>query len=174
MKFRLEGSSDEFEVELTQTAPGCVRALINGDEIEAGIASISPEDGVIQVGRQLKRVFSTRQRDSIWVAAGPAHFELIPVEPRSSRRAHGLATPEITAPMPGKVVKLPVTEGQPVNAGDVVVVLEAMKMETALYAESAAVVREIRVGIGQMVDHGAVLLVLNPAPSSGEAESPIH
>jgi len=110
------------------------------------------------------------------VAAGPAQFEFIPVESRSAQRARGLATPEITAPMPGKVVKLPVTEGQQVGAGDVLVVLEAMKMETALHAESAAMVKEIRASVGQMVDHGAVLLVLSPAssPSPGGAAAPAH
>jgi biotin carboxyl carrier protein len=72
------------------------------------------------------------------------------------------------------VVKLPVVEGQQVAAGDVLVVLEAMKMETALYAESAAVVKQIRAGVGQMVDHGTVLLLLSPAPSpsSGATASP--
>jgi len=74
------------------------------------------------------------------------------------------------------VVKLPVTEGQQVETGDVLVVLEAMKMETALHAESAAVVKQIRAGVGQMVDHGAVLLVLSPAPSPSPsgAASPAH
>jgi biotin carboxyl carrier protein len=78
--------------------------------------------------------------------------------------------------MPGKVVKLPVTEGQQVETGDVLVVLEAMKMETALRAESPATVRQIRVTLGQMVDHGAVLLELSPAASLSTAATgpPAH
>jgi biotin carboxyl carrier protein len=177
MKFRLAGYSDEFDVELTAAGGRSVRARINGDEeIMTVIEPAFAEGGIVRIGKRAARLFSTRLRGSIWVAAGPAQFEFIPVEARAARRAHGLATPEITAPMPGKVVKLPVTEGQQVEAGDVLVVLEAMKMETALHAESPAIVKQIRAGVGQMVDHGAVLLVLSPAPSPspGEAGSPTH
>jgi acetyl-CoA/propionyl-CoA carboxylase biotin carboxyl carrier protein len=75
--------------------------------------------------------------------------------------------------MPGKVVKVPVTEGQRVQPGDVLIVLEAMKMESPLLAESEAVVSQIFANVGQMVDHGAVLLVLGPVPlSSTETPSP--
>jgi acetyl/propionyl-CoA carboxylase alpha subunit len=166
MKFRLAGSPTEFEVELTTVGEQTARARINGEEIiVARIEPASTEGGIVRVGRRAARLFATRQRSSIWVAAGPAQFEFIPVEGRSGRRAHGLATPEITAPMPGKVVKLPVTEGQQVEAGEVLVVLEAMKMETALCAESAAIVKQIRTAVGQMVDHGAVMMILSPAPS---------
>jgi len=177
MKFKLAGYPEEFDVELTAIGGRSARARINGtEEIVAVIDSAFAESGIVRIGRRAMRVYSTRQRGSIWVTVGPAQFEFIPVEARSARRTHGLATPEITAPMPGKVVKLAVTEGQPIEAGDVLVVLEAMKMETALHAESAAVVKQIRVAVGQMVDHGAVLLVLSPAssPSPSEPALPAH
>jgi biotin carboxyl carrier protein len=45
-------------------------------------------------------------------------------------------------------------------------VLEAIKMETTLYAESGAVVKKVRAEPGAMVDHGTVLLELSPADSS--------
>jgi len=174
MKFKLAGFPDELEVELTPIDGHSSRALVNRHEDV--IATIEPavgEGGIVRIGRRAARIFSSRLGGSIWVAAGPAQFEFIPVLPANLRRAHGPATPEITAPMPGKVVKLLVTEGQPVAAGDVLVVLEAMKMETALRAEGAAVVKQIRTGVGQMVDHGTVLLVLSPAPSaSGSADQP--
>jgi biotin carboxyl carrier protein len=177
MKFRLAGSPNEFDVELTAIGPSSARARINGDEeIIAVIESESADQAIVRIGRRAARVFSARRGDSIWVAAGPAQFEFMPVEARSVRRAHGLANPEVTAPMPGKVVKLLVAEGQQVEAGDELAVLEAMKMETVLHAESAAVVKQIQVNVGQMVDHGAVLLVLSPAPSPspGGAGSPSH
>jgi biotin carboxyl carrier protein len=177
MKFRLAGYPGEFDVELTALGGGSARARIDGDEEVVTILDSTFGDArIVRSGRRVVRLFSARRRGSIWVTAGPAQFEFIPVETRSGRRHHGLATPEITAPMPGKVVKLPVTEGQQVDTGDVLVVLEAMKMETALHAESPALVKQIRVGVGQMVDHGAVLLLLSPAPSlsPSEAGPPTH
>ena len=165
MRFRLVGYPDEFEVELTASAEG-FQARINGGEEIAGVIQPTAAAGeVVRIGNRATRVFSARQRGSILVSAGPTQLEFIPVETGSARRMHGLATPEVIAPMPGKVVKVAVTEGQQVAAGDVLVVLEAMKMETALQAESAALVKEIRTFVGQMVDHGMVLLVLSPAPS---------
>jgi len=175
VKFRLAGSSDEFDVEVIAVAGRSTRVRVSGrEELVAVIESIFAGGEIVRIGRRAARVFSTRRRGSIWVAAGPAQFEFTPVEARGVRRAHGLATPEITAPMPGKVVKLPVTEGQQVEAGDELVVLEAMKMETALRAESKALVKQIQASVGQMVDHGAVLIVLSPVPSPlpGGADSP--
>jgi biotin carboxyl carrier protein len=176
MKFKLAGFPREFDVELAGIDDHSTRARINGDEEIVTVVESAAGVHIVRIGRRAVRVFSTRQRGSIWVSAGPAQFEFVPAEPRSTRRAHGLATPEITAPMPGKVVKLPVTEGQQVDSGDVLVVLEAMKMETALHAESPAIIKQIRTSVGQMVDHGAILLVLSsvPSPSGNETTSSPH
>jgi 3-methylcrotonyl-CoA carboxylase alpha subunit len=95
------------------------------------------------------------------------------VEGRTAHRAGGLTAPEVDAPMPGKVLKVLVAEGQPVAPGDPLIVLEAMKMETTLYAESAAMVAKICVVDGQMVDHGARLIELSPVATSAKPpESP--
>jgi acetyl/propionyl-CoA carboxylase alpha subunit len=177
MKFRVAGYPGESEVQLTKSGENSIRAQINGrEQIISIIESTSAGGAVVRIGKRAARLFSSRRRDSILVAAGPAQFEFVPLEARSARRVHGLATPEITAPMPGKVVKLPVREGQQVESGEILVVLEAMKMETALHAESPARVKQIQVSVGQMVDHGTVLLVLSPAPSpsSSVAESQAH
>jgi biotin carboxyl carrier protein len=171
MKFRQAGSPGEFEVELTPVSSGSVRARIDGEEIVTEFEPASAEGALVRIGRRAARIFSTHQRGSILVTVGPAQFEFIQVGTRTARRAHGLATPEITAPMPGKVVKLLVTEGQQVEAGEALVILEAMKMETALRAEGPGIIKQIRVEVGQMVDHGAALLVLSPAPPKDEAGS---
>ena len=91
--------------------------------------------------------------------------------PAARRRARGLAAAEITAPMPGKVLKVLVHDGDLVEAGQALVVIEAMKMETTLAAESAALVKHVRVEEGQTVDHGAVLIELSPPPASSGRES---
>ncbi|MGH7913332.1 MAG: acetyl-CoA carboxylase biotin carboxyl carrier protein subunit, partial [Candidatus Binataceae bacterium] len=73
-----------------------------------------------------------------------------------------------------KVLKVLVAEGRRVEPGDPLIVLEAMKMEMTLYAESPAIVAKICVAEGQMVDHGARMIVLSPAAISArplEAQS---
>ena len=66
----------------------------------------------------------------------------------------------LTAPMPGKIVKVLVSPGETVEAGRGVLVMEAMKMENELKAARAGVVQEIKVKEGQAVEMGALLLVI--------------
>lgn len=64
----------------------------------------------------------------------------------------------LTAPMQGTVVKSEVTEGARVEAGDIVVILEAMKMENPVKAHKSGVVKNLAVEAGSHVDKGAALL----------------
>lgn len=66
----------------------------------------------------------------------------------------------LIAPMPGKVIHIPVREGQTVKAGDGLVVVEAMKMENEFKATAAGTVKEVRVQVGQSVNAGDVLIVI--------------
>ena len=67
----------------------------------------------------------------------------------------------VTAPMPGTILDVKVSEGQPVNKGDVLVILEAMKMETEIVAPADGTVAQILVKAGDAVDTGAALVTLN-------------
>lgn len=69
----------------------------------------------------------------------------------------------LLAPMPGKVVRVPVRAGDQVRARQPLAVIEAMKMENELRATRAGLVSEIHVQEGQSVDAGALLLVVVPA-----------
>jgi biotin carboxyl carrier protein len=66
----------------------------------------------------------------------------------------------VTAPMPGKIVKLLVKPGDKVQARQGLVVVEAMKMENELRARAAGMVREVRVAEGASVEAGAILVIL--------------
>lgn len=66
----------------------------------------------------------------------------------------------VTAPLPGTVAKVVVTVGQAVKPGDVLVVLEAMKMENEIAATTAGTVKEIPVTEGTAVAAGDVLVVI--------------
>jgi acetyl-CoA/propionyl-CoA carboxylase biotin carboxyl carrier protein len=79
----------------------------------------------------------------------------------TSSKAHTAAGGNaLTAPMQGTIVKIAVEEGQQVEAGDLVVVLEAMKMEQPITAHKAGTVTGLAAEVGQTVTNGAVLLEL--------------
>jgi biotin carboxyl carrier protein len=168
MKFKRPGDAQQFEVEIIAREGKAVTARIDGVEVVAEVESLADGSTTIRIADRRTRIFGARTRNSILVAAGPASFEFVPVEGRAGAARHGLAAPEVTAPMPGKVLKILVAEGDSVDHGQALAVLEAMKMETTLYAESAATVKKILVSAGQMVDHGAVLIEFSPAPTPAD------
>jgi biotin carboxyl carrier protein len=67
--------------------------------------------------------------------------------------------------MPGAIVALPVAVGDEVQAGDVVAIIESMKLEMSVRAERAAVVTHIRFAVGQNFEKDAVLVQFAAARS---------
>ena len=67
----------------------------------------------------------------------------------------------VTAPMPGNILKVAVSVGQTVKEGDLLVVLEAMKMENEIFAPKAGTVAQVLVQKGSTVDTDATLVVLS-------------
>ena len=89
------------------------------------------------------------------VAAAPAPA------PAPAPAAAPAGATTVEAPMPGKILNIKVSEGQAVKFGEVVVIMEAMKMETEIVAPADATVSKILVKAGDSVDTGAALVALN-------------
>jgi len=79
---------------------------------------------------------------------------------RGSRSVRASSGDTLTSPMQGTIIKIAVTEGQQVSAGDTVVVLEAMKMEQPLTAHKDGAVTGLSVEVGQTVSAGAAICEL--------------
>ena len=94
------------------------------------------------------------------VAAAPAPAPAPAAAPAPKVAAPAGAT-TVEAPMPGKILNIKVSEGQAVKFGEVVVIMEAMKMETEIVAPADGTVSKILVKAGDSVDTGAALVALN-------------
>ncbi len=98
------------------------------------------------------------------VAIGPHHFDVEFKDPRQWKRsalaadAHGRAS--LTAAMPGKIVRILVSAGDEVTAGQGILVIEAMKMQNQLKSPRDGRVTAIEVHEGDSVNAGAVLAVI--------------
>lgn len=96
------------------------------------------------------------------VAAAPAPA---PAPAPAAAPAPAVAAPAgattVEAPMPGKILNIKVSEGQAVKFGEVVVIMESMKMETEIVAPADGTVSKILVKAGDSVDTGAALVALN-------------
>ena len=83
-----------------------------------------------------------------------------PKPPKKAGAVAGGAGETLIAPMQGTIVKVLVSEGDRVEAGDTICVLEAMKMENSILAHEAGVVEKLNVSAGQAVDTGAAIATI--------------
>ena len=120
------------------------------------------------VGSRSYEVSVARTADDVMtvhVDGVPVDVSVVPSRPswgKGAAAAHsgGEGPQRVTAPMPGKIVKLLVKPGDRVEPRQGLVVVEAMKMENELRARSAGTVSEVRVAEGSSVEAGAILVIL--------------
>ena len=169
MKFdiTLRAASESSEHHLELRAAGVGGVLVDGVAAEADWTEITP--GVYSIilgGRPYEAHVTTRPgaADSCRVQVGAREFVVEVRDPRArrNRESAGLheGPQELLAPMPGKIVKVLVSEQQQVEAGDGLVVIEAMKMQNELRAPRAGRVERIYVVEGAGVETGFKLLRL--------------
>ncbi len=85
-------------------------------------------------------------------------LKLLLPAPAAKPVAAGSAT--ISAPMPGKVLEVKVKAGDAVKSGDVLMILEAMKMQNEIMAPADGTISDVRVSAGQTVGTGDVMIVM--------------
>jgi glutaconyl-coA decarboxylase len=90
--------------------------------------------------------------------SAPAAAAPVASAPQAAAKEGNVA---VSAPMPGKILAVKAKEGDSVKAGDVLLVLEAMKMENDIVAPQDGVVASISVKVGDSVESGAKLVSLN-------------
>ena len=105
-------------------------------------------------GNVYEIVLEVIDKADIKTPAAPAAAPAAPVAPAAA----GATT--ITAPMPGTILKVNVANGQAVKKGDVLMVLEAMKMENEIMAPADGTVSSVNVNAGASVEAGSVLCTL--------------
>ena len=137
-RFRITAEGQESIVEVLYSGDGRIRALIDEEPLGAGIL-LGPEEVLISL-------------------RGETHTLRKPKPPAVDETGLGAdAAASLTAPMPGTVVKVLVEEGQEVEEGQLLLVLEAMKMEQPVSAPHAGVVHSLPFDEGSLVPGGAVL-----------------
>lgn len=94
-------------------------------------------------------------------AAVPVAAAPVAAAPAAAPAAANLAAGDpVKSPMPGNILKICVSQGQQVNEGDLLIVLEAMKMENEIVATKAGTIAQIAVSKGAVVETGTVLAVI--------------
>lgn len=141
------------------------RVLLDGRAVEARLEGRGPVRRLVR-GRASREFVTGLLEAGQWrLLAGGHRFEAAVLDPKAvtvrALARSGGAGPQagtLKAPMPGMVVRVLVAEGEAVEAGRGLVVLEAMKMENELRASGAGTVRKVFVAPGARVEKGASLV----------------
>lgn len=141
-----QGDGAPAPIEATLAVRGGARVAHVGNRVfDVVLDRAAPDHDVYASGRRgVARVESARLRAKASMSASDA----------------GAADGVLTSPMPGRVVKLLVKEGDEVAAGAPLCVVEAMKMENELSAGKAGVVQKVFVSAGDAVEGGAKLVLV--------------
>ncbi len=163
MKLEVRIGSRTRSVEIERRPSGLV-FRVDGRPVEADIAEISEGTYSVLIGRQAFQVqIETRAGQTKAHVAG-REFPAEVLDPRKWRRGAGALELEgrqqVTAPMPGKVVRVLTTAGQAVEAGQGLLVVEAMKMQNEIRAPKNGTLERLLVSEGQPVNAGEVLAVI--------------
>jgi len=149
-----------YRLAVARTSSDSYRVELDGTAVDVDVDRLNPVESRLTTGSQRHQVTSTRSTTSHLVEVdGTTH--------RISQDEAGL----VRAPAPAVVVAVRAAPGQDVEAGEVVAVLESMKMETPVRAPYAGRVREVLVAVNSQVDAGAALLRLDRAGEDSAAAS---
>lgn len=134
MKYVVKVAGKTFEVEIENIYARPVIARVDGQEFE-----ISPENGSVSASPVKKKDF-------------------VPAEPPRAVSNPGANTGELTAPLPGTVIEVFMKAGDTIETGQVVLIIEAMKMKNSIRSTRAGKIAEILVSPGQTVAHKQALV----------------
>jgi propionyl-CoA carboxylase alpha chain len=136
---------------------------VDGEPLEIDQVQAAP--GVVLLTTEgVTRHYRVDQVGTTVFVDGPDGWSTLVEQDRFPSTAGRLAEGSALAPMPGGVVRVAVDEGQTVESGQLLVVLEAMKMEHAIHATSAGTVTSVTVAEGDQVETGRVLVVVDTDP----------
>jgi biotin carboxyl carrier protein len=167
MRLNAEVEGERFSVEVRREGAR-VLAEVGGRRYELEAHGVGAGEYMLLSDGRVYECRVGRARDGgspLSVTVGAREYEVTLTDPKRLRgagvaHAHDSGRAQVTAPMPGKIVRVLVEAGQQVEAGQGVVVVEAMKMQNELKSPKGGAVAELRAEPGATVNAGDVLVVI--------------
>jgi len=168
MKYQLEVGGKKFEVEVGEISGGVAQVTVNDEPYEVKIENFAevagsslPPTAISAPAPAAPRPTATAPAAAPAASSRPAPAAPAAPAPASPSPAAAMAGTEVvTAPIPGLILDIKVAVGDSVAAGQVVAVMEAMKMENNLVSNVSGTVQEIRVQKGAEVSTGDVIMLI--------------
>jgi biotin carboxyl carrier protein len=157
----IDGKHYRLDINHTDGAWSC---RLDGRDFDVDAILARPDVLSLRIGNQAYEVKSERVANDLYLWVGSRRFAVEVRDPRSlrgrSRAGDDHGPRKIVAPMPGKVVRLLVGEGDEVEAGAGVAVVEAMKMQNEIKSPKKGTIQKILVSEGAAVNAGDVLAIV--------------
>lgn len=151
-KYQYTVEGVDYDVEVQSIEGNTAKVSVNGKPFEVEIKHS------VKVTSALKR---TPVVEHVAPSVATSPVEAAPVSsPKPAAAAVEPAGTKITAPLPGTITEVNVAVGDSVRQGDTVVVLEAMKMQNSIEADTAGTIKAVNVSKGDTVMEGTVLVVI--------------
>ena len=156
------GARRSVELARSGDEPSRVVATIDGRRVETDVLKISPGMySILLDGRSLEVRVETLA-DGLLLHTGGREYSVDIVDPRSWRRSRGgkidlAGRQQVSAPMAGKIVRVLIAQGQHVESGQGLLVVEAMKMQNEIRSTKSGTVERLLVQEGQPVNSGETL-----------------
>lgn len=159
---KLKRNNELIDVDAKQINGNLV-GQVNDNELTVTI--LSSEENTVKLlhNNEIKEAVYAQGRDKYYVQIDGKQYIFNKVEDEEDIIAGSGESEDIEniiPPMPGTIIKVNVVEGDKVNEGDAVIVVEAMKMETNLYTRITGTVTKVNAKEGDRVDSDTVLVVI--------------
>jgi len=156
----LKARGEEFEMLVTQSGPKTFTVTNSRESIDLVLEGTSKNTLVLINGNQRHSIQYFKYNDTITVFADSEAKVFDITKGYDLNEADESTGNDVMSPMPGIVKVLNVSSENEVKSGDVLVIIEAMKMEHSLTVSRDAIISDVLVGVGQQVEAGEMLLTL--------------
>jgi glutaconyl-CoA/methylmalonyl-CoA decarboxylase subunit gamma len=140
MHYSIKIGKQTFSVDIEDLNACPIMVMVDGEEVE-----VWPEEKGLSIKQPRLEKQSSPDSDEA------SHLPTEASQPAASSRA-------VKAPIPGVIIEINVTTGQSVNRGDLLCILEAMKMKNSIRAGRSGVIGSIPINVGDQVRHGQSLI----------------
>ncbi|NVJ22943.1 acetyl-CoA carboxylase biotin carboxylase subunit [Myxococcus sp. AM011] len=158
----LEDRNGQSKVTVRPVSPTLYEVSADGESLEVGVLGLADSVFDYSVAGARGRARYLRSGDSLWLDSGVGARRLTDVTFRPPKSTEGAGTGRLLAPMDGRILRVDAKPGDKVKPGDVLLVLEAMKMEFQLAADISGVVEAVNASVGGQVSAKQLLVVLTP------------
>ncbi|MEM9952106.1 MAG: acetyl-CoA carboxylase biotin carboxyl carrier protein subunit [Chloroflexota bacterium] len=157
MQLSYSHNGEKITLRLDKQADGSYSAIINDETFHFQATQLRQGTWLIDLNGQRHTVHTAQEGDQRYAQVDGVQYQLEKASRRRRNNQSAGSGGDLTSEMPGQVIDVRVAEGDTVSSGDVLLVLEAMKMEIRITAPQDGTVTKLMVAQGDIVERGQTL-----------------